>query len=478
MHYVIIGNGIIALSSAFALKSKCSLNDSITIIGSNNRQCSASAAAAAMLNVFAEVDKYTLQTPIDRLKFDLCVQATEMWPNFLLEMQESIDTSKYPVPSFGKSEIGFGTYVINNTATDALEDINYQEIANALKAYNQDFIEIDPTLVPNYKPSAQLRATRSLFIAGEGWVNPKIVLYEFECALKSDSRISFVNSDVSLLTVDSRNNLSSVTTTDGNHFSADKYLIANGASLTQLLSNSHVDLPVQDVFYGVGLSLEISTGNNNHSNCVRTPNRGLACGIYTAPYQASDNCKNIIIGASNFISPKPYAHARLASFEGLLNGAIRQINSDFYRADFISYNVGWRPTSQDTYPLVGKTSISNLFIASGTKRDGFHLAPVWSEFLASLIIGSNVDTQFEAFLPERKLIKSLSRLEAIEKACDHQINAAYQHGFVAPNSRLLDQLRDAVRSDLEKLHDKVGAYDWGIPSEMIDMYRYGHASSP
>lgn len=31
------------------------------------------------------------------------------------------------------------------------------------------------------------------------------------------------------------------------------------------------------------------------------------------------------------------------------------------------------------------------------------------------------------------------------------------------------------RDGLERLHDQVGAHDWGIPPEMLDMYRYGHA---
>jgi len=31
-----------------------------------------------------------------------------------------------------------------------------------------------------------------------------------------------------------------------------------------------------------------------------------------------------------------------------------------------------------------------------------------------------------------------------------------------------------MRADLEALHDKLGATDWGIPPELVDMYRYGH----
>ena len=178
MDYVVIGNGIIALSAAFALKSRCTKNDTITVVASQARSCSASLAAAAMLNVFAEVDQYTFHSSVDRFKFDLCVKASTRWPSFLKEIQDSIDTSMFPAKPFGFSEIGYGTYVINNMATDLLEDINYNEIVKALILYDQDFSEIDPLRIPNYKPTSRLRSARSFFIAGVGWINPKIVLYE------------------------------------------------------------------------------------------------------------------------------------------------------------------------------------------------------------------------------------------------------------------------------------------------------------
>ena len=39
-----------------------------------------------------------------------------------------------------------------------------------------------------------------------------------------------------------------------------------------------------------------------------------------------------------------------------------------FTATLVKINVGWRPTTQDTFPLIGKTSLNNLFIATGTKR--------------------------------------------------------------------------------------------------------------
>jgi hypothetical protein len=40
---------------------------------------------------------------------------------------------------------------------------------------------------------------------------------------------------------------------------------------------------------------------------------------------------------------------------------------------------------------------------------------------------------------------------------------------------MTEQVAQMYREGLERLHDQVGATDWGIPPEMLDMYRYGHA---
>jgi hypothetical protein len=160
-----------------------------------------------------------------------------------------------------------------------------------------------------------------------------------------------------------------------------------------------------------------------------------------------------------------------------MRGAMEQINSNFYRAELIRVNIGWRPSTQDTYPLLGKTSISNLIVASGTKRDGFHMAPLISERIVAMLYDEPVDERFVCFSPERTPIRSLTREQAISKAVRHQMSAAYQHGFSPSSSRMPDQIKQMYRDELERLHDQVGAHDWGIPPEMLDMYRYGHAVS-
>jgi hypothetical protein len=183
----------------------------------------------------------------------------------------------------------------------------------------------------------------------------------------------------------------------------------------------------------------------------------------------------VVVGASNFISPVPYHYGRLTSVATLMTAAIEQINANFYRADLVRVNVGWRPTSQDTYPLVGPTSIGNLIVATGTKRDGFHLSPLLSQNIVSMLLGEPLDDRFKAFAPERAPIRSLSRRDAVDKAVRHRVSASYQHGFSPAQDRMPEHLKQMYRDDVERLHDQVGATDWGIPPEMLDMYRYGHA---
>ena len=55
------------------------------------------------------------------------------------------------------------------------------------------------------------------------------------------------------------------------------------------------------------------------------------------------------------------------------------------------------------------------------------------------------------------------------------MNAAYQHDFNPGKSRMDEDLERSYAEEFARLHDQIGAVSWGIPPEMKDMYRYGHA---
>ena len=481
MNTVIIGNGIVALSIAFRLLQRAGASDRIIVVGPKARPGSATLAAAAMLNSFAEIDAGGLESELDLFRFEMSHLATRMWPKCELELIEAAG-DRLPhgcskcLGCAGGGCFDSGTYVVNNAAADDLDDENFDAILQALDDFNEQHALVSPSDIPNYNPEQHCRASRAVYIHNEGWFNPRLMLEKIDALLARDARVEFVDEAADRL-LSEQGRIVAVQTDSGLRVSGDDYVLASGASLTDVLARSALDLGIQRIFYGVGVSLEIRSPDHPHQKCIRTPNRGLACGLYSAPFFTEPDRPNdhILIGASNFISPTPYPYGRLVSVESLMRGAMEQINRNFYRADLVRVNVGWRPTSQDTYPLIGRTAIANLVIAGGTKRDGFHMAPLLSQQVADILHGEPVDERLAWFAPDRKPIRSLTRQAAIDKALRHQVSAAYQHGFTPAKGPQLEQMKRMYREELERLHDGVGATDWGIPPEMLDMYRYGHA---
>jgi glycine/D-amino acid oxidase-like deaminating enzyme len=414
-----------------------------------------------MFNSFCEVDPGTFANQYETAKFFFNRAATPHWPPLLKRLEEE---SKSELP------YGFGTFLINNHATDSLEDETFDAVVRALRRFEEPHQTVDPKEIPNYKPAAQARAARAIFIPAEGWVNPVALLAALRSILVRSGRVEFIDGYCRSLER-SGNRVARVHTESGDTLTGDVFVLSPGASFSKIVAASNLDLQLPPIFYGIGCSILLKTGDATLANCVRTPNRGLACGVYAAPHDAS----HMLVGASNLISTEPEEHPRVTSVHTLLRAAMEQINAGYYRSQLVKVNVGWRPTSEDTLPLLGKTSIDNLLVATGTKRDGLHCSPVISNLIADLILGVDITTDVSLFRPERKPWRVYSREDAIDTAVRHMINAAYQHGFVPAKDRMVEDLRRHFRTDLERLHDSVGALDWGIPPEMVNMYKYGHA---
>ena len=461
MHVVIAGNGIIALTTAYRLiKRDPGLH--ISLIGPFDNKGCASLAAAAMFNSFCEVDAHTLSNKIEREKWLFNKSATPFWPSFIKEIETD---------SGVKLEYGFGTYLINNHTSDDLEDENFEAILSSLKEFKEPFEFIKPTDIKNYKPSAISRAARAIYIGGEGWINPILLMNGLKTVLKKNKGVNFIN-DYTKSIIKRGDKIDHITLESGKNISGDIYVIAPGAAFSKIIEASNLEINFLKIFYGLGCSLLLKTDEHTTANCIRTPNRGLACGLYSAP----QDIKHTLVGASNLILPWPEENARVTSVYTLLKSAMEQLNSNYYKAQLLKVNVGWRPTSEDTLPLLGKTSIYNLLIATGTKRDGLHCSPVISNYLSDLILTGNSENDLSLYNPERKPVRFITREEAITISVRHTINAAYQHDFVPPKNNMVDDLEKYYRNDLEMLHDKVGAVEWGIPPELINMYRYNHIS--
>lgn len=460
---IIVGNGILSLTTALKLKTD-SDDFNVKIIAPFSRIGSASLAAPAMLNCYAELVRGGLDTEIDKVKFKISRLAGKAWQSFFTELSD-IDVPK-PI-------IGRGTYLINNATTDKYDDENFDAIINYLEEYNEPYEFISPNLIPGYMPSSRERAIRSIFLKEEGFVNSESVIKYLDDLLRKMG-VHFIDASVTQLK-EKNGIITGVILDSGEVVSADKYILAPGASFSKIIESSNLTVEFPKVFYGSGVALEVKPRDYAHTNCIRTPNRGLACGIYTAPR----NEGTIVVGASNYVADYPLEHGALTSIESLLKSAMEQINHSFYNAGLVNIRVGWRPTSEDTYPLIGLVNgISNLIVATGTKRDGFHMSPIISEYIFSLCSGEYYEHAglFSYFVPNRSLIRSYTREKAIKETVDHYISAMFQHDFVPPKSDMLEDYKAKLQEEISFVHDKIGAFEWGIPPELYSLYKGGYLS--
>ncbi|MFK5889283.1 MAG: FAD-dependent oxidoreductase [Flavobacteriaceae bacterium] len=483
MKTVIIGNGIISLTTALRLALKAKDGDKVVIIGKKSRPNSATTAAGAMLNSFCEIEEDSFKTEEDNVRFEMSYDAGKMWPQFILDHLEIAMSHGCMIPECENCQgstgacFELGTYLINNCSADELDDANYNAVVKALNDFYEPFSEVDPQEIPNYNPQPKHRANRAIYIHNEGWLNPKLTLDSILASLKGFSCIEIVDDEVTKINEEGKHILS-VTLSNGDVIEGDRFLLAVGAAASTLITKSNLSITIPRIFNGIGVSIQIKSPQYPHKKVIRTPNRGLACGLYTVPFYTSPKVpyNEILIGASNFVTPFESEGARVGSVQNLLNGAMEQINTNFYKAEITALNVGYRPVCADTYPVFGKTSISNFVVCTGTKRDGFHLSPLLSELLQKSLDGEEIDSKYDCFKPERNLIKNYTRQQAIETSVKHLMSASNQHGYTPSHDKLNDKIKQMHREDLEKLHDKVGAFDWGIPPELLDLYRYGHIS--
>ena len=449
---IVIGNGILGLSLVYALSS-ADAGLRVVCVGPKTRPGSATMAAAAMLNSFAEVDSDTLTNAVLRARFDLNrLSNRSTWEDFLAGIEHA---------SGSKITRGFGTYVINNAKAGNLEDRNFDAIVQALDTHGQRYEIVAPTQIPRYSPSSEFRALRSIFLHDEGWVNPIETLHALETALGQRPSVTLIDSTVDTVVLN-KEKFKSVRLSDGSVLSAAKVILANGAEMSSLLERSALSNICLKTYFGVGVSALLQTDSITLTNCIRTPNRGLACGLYSAPQSPA----NTLVGATNTIWDRPRTTPTISNIRTLLTNACTELNSQYSRAHLVRLNVGWRPITEDLMPLIGESQIPGLYILNGMRRDGFHCAPVVSSALSRLIMENLSTPELAPFGIRNSPISIFTREESIDKIVDHKLCGALEHGLRLGDLEL-DVIANEFRREANEVHDQLGLTETGIHPEFF-----------
>tara|TARA_B110000977_G_scaffold169100_1_gene218785 strand:+ start:27978 stop:29387 length:1410 start_codon:yes stop_codon:yes gene_type:complete len=461
-HYdcIVVGNGSIGLATAYELQNNVDKKFKIAIFGKKSREGSASLAAGAMLNVFGEVEYDSLSSKEGLTKFKMLLDAKDLWKEHINEIKNQISS---------KIKLNKGTYILNNSTADELDDENFNSIEKALKKFKEKYTYVNNKDIRGYNPQPRSRSLKNLYLPDENFISSaKDLLDSYDIILSNTKNIHTVESHVKKITI--KSNGKEVVDENGTRYSCKFLIIAAGSYSNFLVKQiKQIKNKVPKIFFGTGNAIIAETDKTILPNSVlRTPNRGMACGLHVVPL----NKNNIYIGATNRISDIPNNNPLISSSTSIMNSLMREINQDYGKLKIKKICVGHRPTTADTFPLLGETSVKGLYITTGTKRDGLTLSVYIAKCIANSILKLNNKYNFpKIFTPERKIISTLTVSQGIEKTIKHRISAAYQHNLKIPTTESDETYRKIIKSEVQEIY-KSNNIKKGIPPELLNMYRY------
>ncbi|WP_155057931.1 NAD(P)/FAD-dependent oxidoreductase [Streptomyces blattellae] len=453
---VIAGNGILGCATALELiRRDNSLR--VAVIGPERRTGGATVAAGAMLNCIAEVNHRTLSTAAGKAKLEISIRAMGEWPEWL----ESLDCELSPTCRLA---IRNGTYVILNNRAGRLDSLNYHAIVDAAAQYHQKLEHVPSGDVPHLKPGVDARPLGAIYLPDEGAIDARQVLDAVVSVAKRKG-VAFL--DDSVVGWKRENSLvSCAITASGEEIQADRFLIAAGAvsrSLLEELEDCDA-MPLQPVLASKGVAVTSSGTGSGAEHVVRTPNRAGGCGLHMVP--GSDG--TVYLGATGDLMMQPDEFQTIGSVRFLIN-AMDQFDKRLFRSRVIQWHIGNRPLTLDGFPLVGRVWQDNVWVLSGTHRDGFHCAPLLARHTADSMLGGIGILGDHCFTPLRPPLRTMSREDAIEELSLHLVSQFYENSGKSPAySEVSETLEKQYRTRAHETYAEL-EIDFGLGPDILGL---------
>lgn len=463
---VIIGNGILGTTLSLELE-KLDKNLKVCIIGPSSKFGSASVASGAMINVFAEIEKDFLINSNLKKRFDLDVEAIKLW---------KVHHKKLEIESGNKIDLKWGTYVLNASRGTKYEDRLFEYLNNLFKIKKYSKFKnnvVNPDDINGLSAQAPHRPIRSLEIE-DGIINSKQLLEAIDKIILKKKNIHFFDTVANKVNYSKKN--IEVLTNIGK-FKTSKLVLANGAYAQKLVDNiKDIKNSTPRLFFGAGSAVILKYNNirdkysgtiksDYPTKAIRTMDRGHACGLHLLPFQ-----KHLYLGASSAIFSTPEHNPRASSMAFLLNDGMNQIGPAIGRSNMERSVYGFRPVSEDIFPLIGETCVKNIWYLNGTKRDGLTLSPYICSELAKEMINKNSKLPKE-FFPSRNLISYFTKDIAIEKSAVALYNKENTHNMILPDSNNFDDYFKRIKQNIEKIYKKYNLKKFGIHPELLSNYK-------
>jgi len=449
----IVGNGILAMTTARALnESRPDL--SVAIIGPAERAGGATRASGAMLNVFGEITNRSEASPAAIERFKIAYDSLRRWPDYLEQLNADL-------PSESKVRIRPGTFIVRNMISGALDDENYNAILEAVIAQNEPHQVVSPADIPGYKPSQPSRAIQALYLPNEGSIDSAKLWSALQSSFLAKASNSLVDDFVVRIN-EKGGRIGSLETSKGEIIESDRVVIAAGAFTSQLMPQLRgLADRVPLMMPGVGVSLLCQQPPAPIESIIRTPNRSASCGLHVL---ARDS-RTAYIGATNNLYFMPQTEPMLGLCQFLAKCAMEQVNEDFYYTRVIAWQVGNRPVAIDGFPVIGRTSIENLWLMTGTYRDGLTCSPTLSRQMADELTDGPLHCP-AIFAPERPLIETRTMEESIQEMVLHFVSAGFENSMYLPRFFSEGQMASVMEARVRALYAQLET-EYGLSPEVL-----------
>lgn len=444
--FAIIGNGAIGTHVAFEILEN--FNDAkIAIIGPQSRTQSASSAAGAMANVYAELEDKPSNFADDEEGFlRLGVEGSELWGQFL-RRHEMVDciTATNTVMYLQEDASVFEAKNFALASARAVKD-GVGEVVGSEKLQNLFPAGLDP------KRDATV-------LKGEFAIDTSKFFLAVDSILSSHPNITNFDGFVSNVLPESLH----LTLQDGRELSCDRLVVANGAYASDLFDEGEVITTLSGFGTAIAINYDGDLPEVFHHQVVRTANRGGSqCGLHVVPRHG----KSLYLGAGNTVGFNATQEMRLETVRYLID----KFQREFVGVDW-GYDVqgrvlmGARPKTIDGLPAIGPVRNGRIYVATGTNRAGLTWAPRIAAEIATWFSDGTSSGLFDRWDPGRKPRPFGTEDEGIDYFVESRLAAALEHDLVGADTEVENRrqhLSLVAKSLLEKVRTHNPIVDVGV----------------
>ncbi|MFH0867889.1 MAG: glycine oxidase ThiO [Candidatus Woesearchaeota archaeon] len=364
---IIIGAGIIGLSISYYLKKS---NFDVIVIEKDKAGMEASHASAGMLAAQSEFEFYE--------KFmDFCIKSRSMYPDFC----KDIETASEIDAEYQKSGM-------IRPALNEEHETHFKQNYEWQKKHGFEIEFLSGDELRNIEPNLSKNIISGLYTKNDGQVNNRKLMEALILANKKNNVKIIENCEVKDYSI--KNNKITGVKAKNRDFNADIVVNSAGAWSSSISPELIPNFKVKPI-RGQIVSLQ---ANKKILDKVIFASV-LGKGGYIVPRK--DN--TIILGST----VEDVGFEKIITKDGI-NSILKNcfdIVPELKNMKIIDRYSGFRPIASDNLPIIGKTSIENLILATAHYRNGILLAPITAKAVTELIVNNNVMPEIKDFSVDR-----------------------------------------------------------------------------